>query len=85
MQNAIDQDDFEPTTTTKRRLRLPSGYPVLADITIDPADWYRSNQLNEDTPATRIIGHDDPHDGFMIVHVACASDEVRDRLQKGWA
>jgi hypothetical protein len=84
MQNAIDQDDIEPTTTTNRRPRMPSGYPVLADITIDPADWFRFNNLNADTPATRIIGHDDPHDGLLIVHVASASNEVRDRLQRGW-
>lgn len=85
MQDNINQDDTEPTTTTRRRLRMPSDYPVLAEIMIDAVDWHRFNQLNEDTPATTIIGHDDPHDGFMTVHVACASEEVRDRLEDGWA
>jgi hypothetical protein len=82
----IEQDDFEPATIIrKRRLQLPSGYPVLAQIIIDPADYYRFNQLVGDTSATRIISHDDPQDGWLTVHVACASDDVRDRLEDGWA
>lgn len=85
MQDDIDQDDIEPSTTTRKRLRMPTGYPVLAEITIEAADWFRFNNLVADTPVTRIIGHDDPHDGWLTVHVACASTEVRDRLEDGWA
>jgi hypothetical protein len=66
------------------RFRLPSGYPVLAKVTIDPADWCRFERLVGDTEATRIIGHDDPKDGMMTVCIACASDEVRKRLDDGW-
>jgi hypothetical protein len=76
------QDDIEPTT--KRRLRLPTGYPVLAEIVLEPADWFRFERLIGDTPATRIIGHEGPADGWLTVHVACASDEVRDHLEDGW-
>jgi hypothetical protein len=73
--------DIEAPMST--RFRLPSGYPVLAEITIDPADWYRFERLVGDTEATRIIGHD-PQDGWLTVHVACASDEVQNRLHDGW-
>jgi len=81
-QDNIEQDDIAPTV--RRRFRLPAGYPVLAEITLDPADWFRFERLVGDTPATRIVGHDDPHDGWLTVHVACASDEVRDGLEDGW-
>ena len=74
--------DIEPTIST--RFRLPSGYPVLAEITIEPADWFRFEQLVGDTEDTRIIGHDDPQDGWLTVHVACGSDEVKNRLHDGW-
>jgi hypothetical protein len=74
--------DIEPTAT--ERFRLPISHPILAEVIIDPADWYRFQNLNEDTPATRIVGHEDALDGVMIVYVACASDEVRDRLEDGW-
>lgn len=66
------------------RFRLPPGYPVLAELVIDPADWFHLEQLVGDTPATRVLGHDDPQDGLLRVYVACASDEVRDRLEDGW-
>jgi hypothetical protein len=67
-----------------KRFRLPVSHPILATITIDPANWLRFEQLNEDTVATKIVGHDDPLDGLMKVYVGCASDEVRDRLEDGW-
>ena len=66
------------------RLRLPISHPILATITIDPSDWSRFHNLNDDTPATRIVGHDDPKDGMMTVYVACSSDETHDRLLDGW-
>jgi hypothetical protein len=40
-------------------LVLPSGYPVLAHIRIDPADWFRFERMTGDTPIARIIGRDD--------------------------
>lgn len=74
--------DIEPTVS--RRFRLPTSHPILTAINIDPANWYRFQNLNEDTPATKIVGYDEPQDGLMTIHVACASDEVRDRLLDGW-
>jgi len=65
-------------------VRLPRGYPVLAEIRIDPVDWFRFEQMVGDTPVTYVIGHESPCDARMTVYVACASDEVRDRLRDGW-
>jgi hypothetical protein len=70
---------------TSDRFRLPVSHPILARIEIDPADWYDFQRLNEDNPATRIVGHDAPQDGQMTVYVACASLAVRDRLEDGWS
>ncbi len=71
--------DIQPTD-----VRLPRGYPVLAEVNIDPVDWFRFEQMVGDTPVTRIIGHDDPCDERLLVRVACASTSVRDRLRDGW-
>ncbi len=78
-----DQDHLEPKP--RRRLPLPPSHPVPVEIVIDPMDWHRFEQLAEDTPAVRIIGHDDPQDGLMTVYVGCADHDVRERLEKAWA
>jgi hypothetical protein len=70
--------DIEPTASS--RFRLPASHPFLIEISIDPADWFDFERLFADEPATRILGHDAPREGRMIVHAACASDEVRRRL-----
>ena len=72
------------TTTANDRFRLPSGYPVLAEITIDAIDWHRFQQLVGDTPVTRIVGREAQEEGYLTMRVACASDEVRRRLEDGW-
>jgi len=72
--------DIQPTD-----VRLPRGYPVLAEISIDPADWFQFERLVGDTPVSKIIGRDDPSDERLVVHVACASTSVRDRLRDGWS
>jgi hypothetical protein len=75
--------DIQPTVS--HRFLLPTSHPVLAEINIDPADWYDFQRLDADNPATHIVGHDTPSDGMMTVFIACASDEVRQRLDDGWA
>jgi hypothetical protein len=70
--------DIQPT-----EVRLPRGYPVLAEVSIDPIDWCRFEQMVGDTPATRIIAHD-PCGGRLVVYVACTSTSVGDRLRDGW-
>ena len=72
------------TADVSNRFRLSSSHPVLATITIDPADWYDFQRLNADNPATSILGRDTPSDSRMIVYVGCASAAVRDRLEAGW-
>jgi hypothetical protein len=64
--------------------RLPASHPILAEITIDPADWFRLEQLDAGNPGTQIIGHDGSQSGRMIVRIACASDEVKRHLEDGW-
>lgn len=75
--------DIEPTIST--RFRLPSGYPVLATLTIDTANWGHLQRLNADNEDTHIVGHDPPRGGKITVFIACASDEVRCRLEDGWS
>jgi hypothetical protein len=70
--------------TADDRFRLPTGYPVLASITIDVVDHHRFERLVDDTAAARIVGQDNPCDGQVTMHVACASQEVRCRLMDGW-
>jgi hypothetical protein len=63
------------------RFRLPPSHPILA---IDPVDWFKFQQMAEDNPATRLIGRDDPRDERMVAYVACASKEIRRRLEDRW-
>jgi hypothetical protein len=63
---------------------LPASHPILAALHIDPADWFQFERLDDDNPATRILGHDASQSGKMLVYIACASDEVRNRLEDGW-
>jgi hypothetical protein len=66
------------------RFRLPPSHPILLRLHLDPAQWYDFERLQSDNPAVRILGHDEPAAGRMIVHLACASRETRDRLKDGW-
>jgi hypothetical protein len=66
------------------RFQLPDSHPILATVSIDPADWHRFTQLVDEDPATRLLGRDDPHDERMAVYIACASRTTRDRLKDGW-
>ena len=70
--------------TISKRFRMPKSHPVLCELTIDVMKWYRFQQLNDNTPDTNIVGHDDPEDGEITVWVACANEEVKDALEDGW-
>jgi hypothetical protein len=72
----IDTVDANHTTS--------STYPYHLELHIDPVEWHRFVQLNEDQPGVRIIGHDDPHDGLITVRLACASKSVQKRLSDAW-
>ena len=71
--------------TITKHLRMPTSHPVLCELTIDAENWYRFECLNEETPGTRILRHGDPKDGVITVSVACASEDVKEALENGWA
>ena len=66
--------------THANRFRLPPSHPVLAEITIDPMHWHDLQRLDANDPTILVVGHDIPQNGRMVVHVACVSHAVRDRL-----
>jgi hypothetical protein len=75
------------TPNPSNRLRLPASHPILATLTIDLANWgdlQRLNADNEDNQDTRIVGHDPPRVGKITVFIACASENIRDRLEAAW-
>jgi hypothetical protein len=41
--------------TAGTRFRLPRSHPVLAQISLDPVDWFKFQQANEDNPATLVL------------------------------
>ncbi len=50
------------------RLRLPASPPILATISIDPVDWLRIQEFDDDNPGTVILDRDDPDHGRMTVY-----------------
>ena len=69
--------------TEANRFRLPPSHPVLAKITIDPVHLHDLQRLDANDPTILIVGHGIPQNGRMVVHVACVSHAVRDRLENG--
>ena len=72
------------TADVSNRFQLPSSHPYLAELVIDPVNWGDLQRLDTDDLTIRIVGYDSPCHGWMRVFVACASDEVRNRLEDGW-
>ena len=66
------------------RFRMPHSHPVLAVITIGLVDWYNFQRLNDNRPETNVIGHDQPRDGRITIHLACISEEIKASLEEGW-
>jgi hypothetical protein len=75
---------FHEFTSEADNWQHRSAYPYLAEIHIDPLDWHHFSSLAEVNPGVRIIGHSAPQNGLLTVGVACASEEVRDRLHDAW-
>lgn len=71
--------------TITKRFRMPKSHPVLCELTIDVMNWYRFERLSENAPELNIVGHDEPEDGQVTIYVACASDDVKEALENGWA
>lgn len=60
------------------------SHPHMAVLRIDPADWSDLEAALEGRPEMklRLIDRDQPD--TWIAYVACASERVRERLEKAW-
>jgi hypothetical protein len=65
------------------RFQLPSTHPILATLSIDPADWHRLQELDTDNPATRLLGYDEPHDERLTVYVPALRAKCADAWKMG--
>jgi hypothetical protein len=65
------------------RVAAPDTHPYVADITIDPAEFSTFERLMQDRPEVRMLARIDGPD-VWVVHAACASAPVRERLQDAW-
>lgn len=72
------------TDNQEAPMKLPTTHPYLATLTIDPADWHRFEQMAEDRPEMKIRNTDKSGPDRWTVHVACASETVRDLLEAAW-
>jgi len=59
-------------------------HPYIAEIAMDPAKWFKFEQAFEARPVVRIRNVDQRMPDAWIVHIACASKEVRDLLESNW-
>lgn len=64
--------------------RYELTHPYEITITIDPADFSEFERLTQDSETVRLISVDRDPD-LWTLHVACASDEVAQRMEQGWA
>jgi hypothetical protein len=65
------------------RPAAPDSHPYTTDISIAPAEFSTFERLMQDRPGVRLLARVDRPD-VWIVHVACASAAVRDRLHDAW-
>jgi hypothetical protein len=75
---------YRDLTSDDGGIELPASHPFLSELHLDPAVWHDFRQSFVDDPGTRILGHGTPRSGLLKVFVACASREVRSRLEDGW-
>lgn len=64
--------------------KIPPTHPYLAEITLDPADYYPFSCLTEDAPELRVLDVDKSQPDIWTVFVACASAEAASRLKSAW-
>ena len=64
--------------------KIPSTHPYVAEITLDPADYYRFSCLTDDAPELRVLDVDKSQPDIWTVFVACASAETASRLKSAW-
>ncbi len=59
-------------------------HPYIAKVIIDPAMWAQFERAFENRPEVRIRKVDHQTPDAWNVYVACASEEVRRLLERGW-
>jgi hypothetical protein len=59
-------------------------HPYVATIVMDPAKWFRFEQVFEDRPEVKILGLDNRTPDWWTVYAGCASEEVQDLIESGW-
>lgn len=72
------------TDNQEAAMKLPTTHPYIATLTIDPADLSRFEQMAEDRPELRIRNTDCSEPDRWTVHVACASEAVKNLLEAAW-
>jgi len=72
------------TDNEEPKIRLPKTHPYLAKLVLDPGEWYEFEQRFQYRPEVKIRKLDDSVPDHWTVYVACASEEVKDLLDKHW-
>ena len=62
----------------------PASHPYVAVIEIDPVDYHQFTRLIEDAPELRLLRRIDDQADLWTLHVACASERVREGIEDGW-
>ena len=75
---------YRDITVDDGRFQLPRSHPFLAELHLDPSVWDDFQRLLADDPDSRILNYGTSQSGLMKVLIACASREVRTRLEDGW-
>jgi hypothetical protein len=62
-------------------------YPIITHIEIEAVDFERFERRAADQTQIVILGHDHDlaDDDRLVVHVGCASEKVKSRLERLWA
>jgi hypothetical protein len=61
-----------------------SAHPVVAHIEIPASRLPDFETRAADQTQIRILGHDYSDNEFVIVHVGCASEKAKRRLEQWW-
>jgi hypothetical protein len=65
-------------------IQLPASHPFPAEITIGTIDLNNLCRFAERSAEINVIGHDEPIGNKITVHLACATDQVRQVLLHSW-
>jgi hypothetical protein len=59
-------------------------HPYLAVLRIDPVDWSDLEAAVEDRPEMKVRMVDRDQPDIWTAYIACASEAVKERLEKTW-